>query len=201
MAIDHPLDFIAGLDGKPMHIVLFYEDEEYARQIEHSFLRNGLTRSQTCIYTTHGDGDNDDVERIRIEMINHGIDVNKFESSGLLHIMKICDPRNDPSGFEIGMENLKKRILEGKKPPIRLVSRSIRTVENEADAKANMLMERIVHSSFLNKFPGMLMCPYPIDKVPSQIEAEWFLNHMQHHHAVVFAPKAFEGSGLVLDRY
>ncbi len=162
-------------------------------------MRNGLARSECCTYTTHGD--DDDVERIRTDMTKHGIDVDKFESSGLLHILKICDPRDDPSGFERGIENLKKRILEGKKPPIRLVSRSIRTVENEDDAKANMLLERIVHSSFFDRFPGMLMCPYPIDKVPSQIEEEWFLNHMRHHHAVIFAPKSFEGSGLVLDRY
>ncbi len=67
--IPHPLDFVATLDSssKPMHIALFYEDIEYARQIEYSFLRNGLARSECCIYTTDGD-DDDDVERIRTDM-------------------------------------------------------------------------------------------------------------------------------------
>jgi DcmR-like sensory protein len=217
MTIPHPLDFIATLDSSPMHIALFYEDEEYAKQIEYAFLRNGLARSQHCIYTTHGEdsssnvddeeegGDGGDgssstvIESIRSEMMKHGIDVSKFEKSGYLHIMKINDPRSDPSGFERGIENILNRVLQGKKPPIRLVSRFIKTVENENDARANMQVERTLHSSFFENFPGMFMCPYPIDKVPSQFDVEWFLNHMQHHHAAVFAPKSFEGSGLVLD--
>ncbi len=202
IAINHPLDFIAGLDGKPMHIALFYEDEEYARQIEYSFLRNGLARSQTCIYTIHGG--NLDVKRIRTDMTKHGIDVDKFESSGLLHILKICDPRDDPSGFERGIENLLKgRILKEEKKKqkkkIRLVCNLMRTIENEDDAKANMLLERRIHSRIL-EFPGLIMCPYHIDKVPHQIHVEWFLNLMQHHHAAVFAPKFFEGAGLIMDK-
>src|SRR5690242_4534596 len=96
MTIPHPLDFIATLDSSPMHIALFYEDEEYAKQIEYAFLRNGLARSQHCIYTTHGEdsssnvddeeegGDGGDgssstvIESIRSEMMKHGIDVSKF---------------------------------------------------------------------------------------------------------------------------
>jgi hypothetical protein len=123
-----PLDFIASLDGndnnnnigsRPMHIALFYEDERYAREIEYSFVKNGLARSQQCIYTTHGvageddsvtaaDGNNNNngtgsnssaVARIRAEMAAHGIDVHRFESAGLLRILLIKDPREDPSGF------------------------------------------------------------------------------------------------------
>lgn len=193
-----PLNFIAALDSKPMHIALFYEDEEYAREIEYSFMRNGLTRSQHCIYTTREEEDG--VERIRAEMMEHGIDVNKFEASGLLHILAIKDPRNDPSGFEKGIGKLTNRILAGKKPPIRLVSRYINEVEAEEDARANMLVESLTHCSF-HEFEGlMLMCPYPVDKVAHQVRTEWFLNHMQHHHVAVFAPKSFEGSALVLDK-
>lgn len=196
--ITHPLDFIAALDSEPMHIALFYEDEEYAREIEHSFLKNGLARSQHCIYTTHGGDSN--VKRIPTEMTRHGIDANRFRSLGLLHILKICDPRDDPAGFERGIENLKNKILEGKKPPVRIVSRFIRTVESENDAMANMLAERAIHSHFFDNYRGLFMCPYPIGKVPDEVRAEWFLNHMGHHHAAIFAPKSFEGSGLVLDR-
>lgn len=191
-----PLDFIAALDGRPMHIALFYENEEYARKIEYSFVKNGLARSQHCVYTTHG-GSND-AARIRMGMLEYGIDVDRFESSGLLHILEIKDPRSDPSGFERGVENLKNRIIEAKKPPIRLVSRFIREVESEEDARANMLVERAIHSSF--EFPGLFMCPYHIDRVPHPVRVEWFLNHMQNHHAVVFAPRSSEGSGLMLDR-
>lgn len=216
--IPHPLDFIAALDSsstnsssKPIHIALFYEDEEYARQIEYSFLRNGLAKSQHCIYTTHGDiednkeeDDDEEVESIRAEMIRYGIDVEKFEQSGFLHIVKISNLRNDPSGFfEKEIKNLKSRIIgeeeeEEKSLPIRLVCNFMRTIENEDDAKASMLLERTIHSCLL-EFQGQIMCPYDIDKVPSQINVEWFLNHMQHHHAAIFAPRSFEGSGLVLD--
>lgn len=192
-----PLDFIATLDSMPVHIVLFYEDEEYARKIEYSFMRNGLARSQHCIYTTH---EEDGIEGIRTEMMEHGIDVNKFEASGLLHILTIKDPCNDPAGLEKGIEKLTNRILEGKKPPIRLVSRYIKEVEAEEDARANMLVESLTHSCF-HDFKGlMLMCPYPVDRVAYQVSVEWFLNHMQHHHVAVFAPKTFEGSALVLDK-
>ncbi len=219
MTIPHPLNFIATLDSRPMHIALFYEDEDYAKQIEYAFLRNGLAKSQHCIYTTHGedsssnaddeeeswgegDGSNSTViESIRLEMIKHGIDVNKFEKSGYLHIMKINDPRSDPSGFEKGIENILDRILQGKKPPIRLVCNSRKIIENSEDARANMLLERSIHSNFLDEFPGLLMCPYQLNKVPSRIQLEWFLNHMQHHHSAIFAPKYFEGSGLILDQY
>ncbi len=203
MTIPHPLDFIATLDSRPMHIALFFEDEKYAKQIEYAFLRSGLAKSQHCIYTTHGEdsSSNADVEQIRTEMIKHGIDVNKFEKSGYLHIMKINDPRSDPSGFEKGIENILDRILQGKKPPIRLVCNSRKIIENSEDARANMLLERSIHSNFLDEFPGLLMCPYQLNKVPSRIQLEWFLNHMQHHHSAIFAPKYFEGSGLILDQY
>jgi DcmR-like sensory protein len=203
--IAHPLDFIATLDSRPMHIALFYEDEEYAKQIEYAFLRNGLARSQHCIYTTHEGEDNSssnaDAEQIRTDMIKHGIDVSKFEKSGYLHIMKINDPRSDPSGFERGIENILNRVLQGKKPPIRLVCNSKKIIENEEDAKANILLERSIHSNFLDEFPGLLMCPYQLNKVPSPVQLEWFLNHMRHHHSAIFAPKYFEGSGLILDQY
>jgi hypothetical protein len=211
-----PLDFIATLDSRPMHIALFYEDEKYARKIEYSFLKNGLARSQHCIYTTHGDrggdgggsdadaaanNDNDEyVKKIRVEMMAHGIDADKFERRGLLHILRICDPRDDPLGFERGIDNLKKKILAGKKPPIRLVSRFIRRVESVKDAQANMFVERTIHSNFHDDYPGIFICPYPVDEVPPPVRVEWFLNHMQHHHAAVFAPRSFVGSALVLDR-
>src|SRR5439155_1622188 len=49
-----PLKYVDSLSDKK-HLVLLYDDEEYAQRIEFEFLKKGLMTGDSCIYATEMD--------------------------------------------------------------------------------------------------------------------------------------------------
>ena len=174
------------------HCILFYEDAESARLIEYRFIKIGLLRGESCIYTTHED-DIDDIER---GMAQFGIDVDGYKKKKMLHVYKITDPQNDPDGLLKGIDRLSQRILAESKPPFRVVARFIRNYEKEVDRQANMFDERNTHSSF-DEFQGSFICPYSIKDIMKAIEGAWMQELLRNHHTAIFVFK--DGHGLALN--
>jgi len=77
------IKFIDDIDKKK-HIVHFFEDPDYAKTIHFKFLQNGLEKQEICIYAL-----DDEPEVVEKEMIDFGIDVEKFKKEKLLRISKI----------------------------------------------------------------------------------------------------------------
>ncbi len=84
MAYNQLLDFIDNLDTTVhRHLVMFYEEPEYAKLVQMRFIDDGLERGECCIYVVH---DEQDLLFTRREMIAYGIDVDEYDKRGLLHL-------------------------------------------------------------------------------------------------------------------
>src|SRR6185503_19018691 len=82
MAYNQLLDFLDNLDTSVhRHVVMLYEEPEYAKLIQFRFLRDGLRRGECCIYAAK---DEDDIRITKSEMNQSGIDVDYNVSKALL---------------------------------------------------------------------------------------------------------------------
>ena len=185
------LEFVDTIDIGS-HAVLFYENPDFARNIEYRYILNGLQKGESCVYTTH----HREPQSILQQMKEFGIDVEKYTQKNQLRVIKITDPRDHPDGIWAGLEQIRHEVFDGIKTPIRLVSRFIRQIESEDDIKTNMMFERKIQSAFdgnltegffgnFNKFEGSFICPYHIS--PSDFHSEWMINHIKNHHDVIFS--------------
>jgi hypothetical protein len=187
------------IDGHGKHIVLFYKKLRDARKIQFLFIKKGLEKGEHCILTTH----ENEIESIEEEMTIVGdIDVAAAKDKGLLHIYKIpnvldVDKANGGTDGLKGAENIMSQILLDSKPPYRLVARLIPEIKGEMDAKVHANIERTYHSMF-DKFPGSLMCPFPLTNTiigerRDEIYDHWMQDILQNHHAIIFASSPDEG--------
>ena len=168
------------------------EEAESARLIEYRFLKIGLLKGESCIYTTH----EDNIDVIEREMAQFGIDVDKYKKKKQLHVYKITDPQNDPDGLLKGIDRLSQRVIAESKPPFRVVARFIKNYEKEFDRQANMFDERYTHSSF-DEFQGSFICPYLIKDILRTLEGAWMQELLRNHHIAIFVFK--DGHGLALN--
>ncbi|HXG07416.1 MAG TPA: MEDS domain-containing protein, partial [Nitrososphaera sp.] len=84
MEYNQLLDFIDNLDTiVHRHLVMFYEEPEYAKLVQMRFINTGLKKGECCIYVVN---DEQDLLFIRREMIAYGIDVDQYGKRGLLHL-------------------------------------------------------------------------------------------------------------------
>jgi hypothetical protein len=185
------------------HMVLFYEEPEYAYEIEFRFLRRGLQKEQFCIFMVHED---DEAKIVEKKMKGNGIDVERFRSKNLLHIIEINNPMSHPEGELKGAEEI---MTSGIPPvlrnrPAHIVSRLIPQVKTEKERIANVNIEQRFHSMFHN-LNISLMCPYPVEDIRSELESEndggarWMKSLLCNHHAVIYALKSSKGIALNLD--
>jgi len=185
------LEFVDTIDiGR--HAALFYENPDFARNIEYRYILNGLQKGESCVYTTH----HREPQSILQQMKEFGIDVEKYTQKNQLRVIKITDPREHSDGIWAGLEQIRHEVFDGIKTPIRLVSRFIRQIESDDDIKTNMMFERKIQSAFdgyltegffgnFNKFDGSFICPYHIS--PNDFHSEWMINHIKNHHDVIFS--------------
>ena len=186
---NHPYRYIDAIDSQK-HILLLYEEPEYAKILEFRFIYNGIMNNQPSIYAMH-----DDVKLIEEEMDSFGIDVSSAKKRGLLYVYNIPDPRDHPDGFMKGSETILSTITNGLSN-YRLVSRLISSIDNIAASTANIILEQTYHKLF-SALNCTLLCPYNISEIPYHIQKEWFRNILANHHGVIFAPKL--DSGIAFD--
>ena len=74
-------DHLESLDNT--HILLFHEEQKKAEEIEFNFIKKGLGMRQRCFYTTN------DIEKLKENMKEFGIDVQNNIEKGLLNIIPI----------------------------------------------------------------------------------------------------------------
>ena len=80
---EQPLNFVHRVEeGK--HIVLFYEELEYAKMISFQFIKSGLVHKKDCSYLSE-----EEVESVKREMSDSGIDVKKFIQNHQLNIYQV----------------------------------------------------------------------------------------------------------------
>jgi len=180
-----PIEFIDSLDEKK-HIMLYYDDPEYARLVEFRFLKNGLARGESCVYAT-----DEDSGSIVLSLLRYGIPLDSFLSK---KIQVFYIPPVSGTTEEI-LSHCKKqahRILSDVKKPFRIVSRIVSDVSTEQGISAELEMEKCIHDCF-EDFGGMLMCPYRISSIEKKNRLEWIQTLYSRHHAVIYLPEIGEG--------
>lgn len=174
------------------HAILFYENPDFARNIEYRYILNGLQKGESCVYTTH----HREPQSILQQMKEFSIDEEKYTQKNQLRVIKITDPRDHPDGIEAGLEQIRQMVFSDIKTPIRLVSRFIRQIESEGDIKISMMFEQKIQSAFdghltegffgsFTKFEGSIICPY--HTYPSDFQSEWAIDLIKNHHDVIFS--------------
>jgi hypothetical protein len=184
-----PLKYLDSLELR-QHIVLFYEESEYARLIEFRFLRNGLDSGEQCVYATDADSGS-----IVLKMLTYGIPLRYFQTGRLkvYQIQRTCGNRDEimkNCKNDIGM------ILSSLIPPFRIVSRIVQDVSTTDGMEVELELEHAVHEKF-DDFGGSLICPYDISKIESSKRGRWLEKLRENHHAVIYAPKFGEGGVFV----
>jgi hypothetical protein len=184
------LALIEGSAGRKQHLVLFYENEKDAMNIECEFIKNGLSRQEYCIFST---GKN--VNSVKEDLINFGIDVDHFKKRGLLDIQKMIELEGADA-----FKNVRETVSDflKQKPDLskRIVGRYASYITTRHDANAGIAAEKFCNSIFAD-LNGSLLCPYQVKKVPLKERARWMFEMMKNHDVAIFVDK--KGQGQVID--
>ncbi|MDE1867907.1 MAG: MEDS domain-containing protein [Thaumarchaeota archaeon] len=180
-----PFRYIDALEHK-QHILLFYEDPEYARLVEFRFIKNGLQSGEQCIYATE-----EDSGMIVLKLLSYGVPLHHFQT-GKLRVVQIHETCG---GYDEILKKCKEdvhAILDDLISPYRIVSRIVPNVETLDGISVEMELEKETHCHFDN-FGGSLMCPYDISKIEPKKRKEWIRELQEMHHTTIYLPKSGQG--------
>lgn len=202
------------------HILLLYEEPEFARMLQCKFLAKGLKEGASCACLAH---DKSEVDIIKREMFDNGIDVNSYLNSNRLKV-KIL-PNND-SLFQLPalegsakneyhftldlMHRISAYLNEDMKPPI--VGAGI-VIDSAALYDSHDNDDRFLKSMHFQlelekagqkftKLPsssGLWMCPYFIKDISYSLDNDPLVQQLLlYHDAVIYATKDWNGIALNL---
>ena len=183
--ISAPIRYVDSLDGK-QHILLLYEDQEYARIIEFRFIKNGLDSQENCIYIT-----DEDSGQVVIKFLSYGIPLHYFQS-GKLRVIQIHNTFTNMNEIANGCEKDIKMILEYLIPPFRIVGRIVPNVTTINGISVELEFEKKTHDCF-DESRGSIMCTYDLSKIEKTRRRKWMEDLRQNHHATIYATKFGEG--------
>ena len=206
---EQPLNFVHQIEeGK--HIVLFYEELEYAKVISFQFIKNGLVHKKDCRYLSE-----EDVEAVKREMFDAGIGVNKYIQDHQLHIYQVpslSDYHHYPADSQI--EGKRKASLQpvemilNDSPTMReadrIVLRCVYKITTEQQIKSNLQWEYDYRFKNLKHFRKTVVCTYPINDILSTISdstglyGKWMNNLLEIYDGVIFARRFWKGVGFNL---
>lgn len=178
--MDIPLRFVNSLDTNK-HILLLYNDPQYAKRIEFQFIRNGLAKGEHCIYATQ-----EDPAFIKDKMEAHGINVKNFLKKRLLHICQPSDPFSHPEGVLAGAKSSLELMLKDSKPPYRIVAMLIPDTEITEVIDVHIKIEKEFHANFEN-FDGSMICPYNVKNLGQNNSLDRIQELVNSHHSVIYA--------------
>jgi hypothetical protein len=180
-----PFRYIDSLEEK-QHIALFYDDPEYARLIEFSFIKNGLLKGERCVYATEEDSGS-----IVLKFLNYGIPLHYFQTRKMrvIQMHETCGDRHQIlKKCKKELENIRHDLL----PPFRIVARIVPNVSTIDGISIELELEKLVHHHF-DDFCGSLMCPYDISRIEKTKRKQWLEELRLVHHVCIYAPKFGQG--------
>ncbi|MBM3898124.1 MAG: hypothetical protein FJ358_06350 [Thaumarchaeota archaeon] len=181
--ISEPSRFVDSLElGR--HVLLCYEEPEWARHLEFRIIENGLLEGEHCVYVSIEDSP----EFIESQMEDYGIDVKGFKKKKMLHIHKVASPIDAKSDLPtIG------DVLSKVPKPYRLVGRTYK-LDSQKKVKANLDIEK--QGSFAAAKSIMFVCSYDMGDIDLDLLRLWLPSVMKKHHDVIFAPRTGFGIGI-----
>ncbi|MBV9179592.1 MAG: MEDS domain-containing protein [Nitrososphaeraceae archaeon] len=203
-----PLNFVHGIEaGK--HIVLFYEELEYAKIISFQFIKNGLAHQKDCSYVSE-----EEEEAVKREMLDNGIDVKKFMQNKQLHIYQVTsltdyNPGDSPGKIKEREEEAEAqdsiyndailRNLSKAGQPDRIVLRYIYKVNSEEQIKSNLKWEHDYRFKNLKNIGATVVCVYPVNDIIPTISdstgpfGKWMHDLLEIYDGVIFARRFLKG--------
>ena len=163
------------------HIVLLYDNEEYADLVISRYLLNGLQKGESCIFFTA-----DKPEIIEERLSAEGIDVDSYKQTNSLRIFRI--ERSDADKFDaLGtLKHIREEATKGMKPPYRFVGRTIMDTGSKEGMKLGLVVEKTGHEHF-EEFDNSQLCYYDISGIEQSKRNEWISELLKNHHHVIYA--------------
>ena len=159
---EQPFNFVRKVKhGK--HIVLFYEEPEYARMILFEFIKSGLNKGEHCIYVSEEDN-----VAVKREMSDAGINVDQYTKSDLLSIHQIANLAAQQIP-QVTFERLAQITVhpwtKQEDKPERIVLRCIFKTDTEEQIKLNLKWENDYRYRDLKGLRDTMICTYPVDNI------------------------------------
>lgn len=175
-----PIKFLDRME-RNNHIVLLYDNEEYADLVISRYLLNGLQKGESCIFFTA-----DKPEIIEERLSAEGIDVDSYKQTNSLRIFRI--ERSDADKFDaLGtLKHIREEATKGMKPPYRFVGRTIMDTGSKEGMKLGLVVEKTGHEHF-EEFDNSQLCYYNISGIEQSKRDEWISELLKSHHHVIYA--------------
>jgi hypothetical protein len=175
-----PIKFLDRME-RNNHIVLLYDNEEYADLVISRYLLNGLQKGEACIFFTA-----DKPEIIEERLSAEGIDVDSYKLTNSLRIFRI--ERSDADEFDaLGtLKHIREEATKGMKPPYRFVGRTIMDTGSKEGMKLGLVVEKTGHEHF-EEFDNSQLCYYNISGIEQSKRNEWISELLKNHHHVIYA--------------
>jgi MEDS: MEthanogen/methylotroph, DcmR Sensory domain len=175
-----PIKFLDRME-RNNHIVLLYDNEEYADLVISRYLLNGLQKGESCIFFTA-----DKPEIIEERLSAEGIDVDSYKQTNSLRIFRI--ERSDADKFDaLGtLKHIREEATKGMKPPYRFVGRTIMDTGSKEGMKLGLVVEKTGHEHF-EEFDNSQLCYYNISGIEQSKRNEWISELLKNHHHVIYA--------------
>lgn len=175
-----PIKFLDRME-RNNHIVLLYDNEEYADLVISRYLLNGLQKGESCIFFTA-----DKPEIIEERLSAEGIDVDSYKQTNSLRIFRI--ERSDADKFDaLGtLKHIREEATKGMKPPYRFVGRTIMDTGSKEGMKLGLVVEKTGHEHF-EEFDNSQLCYYDISGIEQSKRNEWISELLKNHHHVIYA--------------
>ena len=213
MAYNQLNDFFDTFDSSiHKHIVMFYEEPEYAKQVQIRFINDGLKKGECSVYAAR---DDDDLLLTKRDMKDYGVDVEKFSASGHLQFFLskpyIVDSESYRKGKAAFREATQKQFSNAQNNSsltllrIRGVGSIYRDLffdneieRNYAMASSQLLVEKLFQLDNTSSFEGLWMCAYHIKDIAAEMEKEWMIELLRNHDVALFLREFSNGLALYL---
>ena len=175
-----PIKFLDRME-RNNHIVLLYDNEEYADLVISRYLLNGLQKGESCIFFTA-----DKPETVEERLSSEGIDVVSYKQTNSLRIFRI--ERSDANKLDaLGtLKHIREVATKGMKPPYRFVGRTIMDAGSKEGMKLGLVVEKTGHEHF-EEFDNSQLCYYNISGIEQSKRNEWISELLKSHHHVIYA--------------
>ncbi len=200
---EQPLNFVNHVkDGQ--HIVLFYEEIEYAKKISSEFIKSGLERNKMCSYVS-----DEDAEEVTRNLADDGVDINKFSSNGLLNFYKLPGLINNfqksfisnKNGLSISSAKLNPGQLDT------IVFRCVQNINTDEQLESTLKWEHEYRLKELKNGKTNLLCCYPVDSIIQVLSsstgpfARWMNVLLTMYDGVIFARRLWKGVAFNLEQH
>jgi hypothetical protein len=179
------------------HIVLFYEEAEYARMILFKFLNRGLIQKERCSYISE-----EETGSVKREMCDSGMSIDEFLNNYHLFIRQISNLADYSHSYNrsLALERLSRLTMQ---PSIndnqldRLVLKCIFKVSTLKQIRSNLKWERDYRDRDrdLKRLHSTIICTYPVNDILFTISdalgdyGRWMSDLLELYDGVIFARK------------